>query len=439
MTIRNDQENSGIEIVNHICAGIDIHRDTANVTMLREDPDKGISESYREFSTLKSSLIEMKNWLLSAGCHVVGIESTGRYWQPVHNVLEDEIEVILYNARNVKNIPGRKTDRSDSKWLANITRHNLIRGSFIPSKQIRDSRLISRSRSGYLQARTSLRQEVHGIMQSAGIKLSSHLSDLFGCSGRNLLRLLACNAPYNEKIIEKKVFGPLKGKVPQLMQAMDGNLRDSHRILLADALDELEHLNRLIAKTESDLKRLLLTTNDQYATYQRLQTIPGISELSSLLVLAEIGFDLSSFDGHKRFCSWAGLCPGNKESAGKRLSGRMPPKKHHLKTLLVELAWVAVKAKATHFPAKFAYHKARMGPQKAIVVIAHQLAKIIFHVVKNGSIYQECDPQIGQRTEKKRNLSTLKRMFLRVGREEFEDMFSLVSQSQTTTMSEAHT
>ncbi len=222
---------------------IDIHRDTANVTLLKQLTDGTLNEEYREYSTIKNDLQQMKEWLMSNQCTVVGMESTVKYWHPVHNIFEGYNEVLLYNARHIKNIPGQKTDKPDSKWIAYVTRFHLLKSSFIPCKQIRDSRLLARTRKSVVKSSTRIRQSIHGILQSAEIKLSSNLTDLFGKSGMNLLTIIANDIFYDEDTIKKKVYGPLKNKVEILMSSMVGNIRLSHRLALKSSLEILQALN----------------------------------------------------------------------------------------------------------------------------------------------------------------------------------------------------
>lgn len=384
--------NNSIVVVNQICAGIDIHRDTANITLLYDDSEGQTVKEYREYRTHKANLMEMKEWLVEHHCLVVGMESTSKYWHPVHNVLEDQIKVLLYNARNVKNIPGKKTDKSDSEWIANITRYNLIKGSFIPHQIIRDTRLLSRTRTEIQQSRTRLRQCIHGILQSAGIKLSSNMSDIFGKSGLNLLNLLSHNRNYNEAIIEKSVYGPLQKKVKLLMDSMDGYMRPAHRLALRQTMEATNQLTVHKEVFEKALCSFLIQKSEQQSTFDRLKQIPGFSDISALLLLSEIGFNLDSFARVEAFCSWAGVCPGNKESAGKKLSGKIYTKKHNVKTLLIEVAWVSVKMKETYYSAKFLQLRARKGPNKAIVAIAHKIAKAAFAIIKYGRVYIELTP-----------------------------------------------
>ncbi|MDD4276299.1 MAG: IS110 family transposase [Candidatus Cloacimonetes bacterium] len=389
MTFTKHKVINNLQVVNLNCAGIDIHRDTANVTLLSQDNNGDSVSEYLCFNTDRKSLLKMKEWLLENNCLVVGIESTGKYWIPVHNVLEDSITVKLYNARNVKNIPVKKTDKSDSQWLATITRYNLARASFIPEKQIRDARTLSRNRTATVQARTMMRQVVHGVLQSAGIKLSSNMSDIFGKSGTNLLDLITYNKPYTEATIKKLVYGPLKDKSKLLVDAMEGDIRPAHRYTLKHDMAIMNTLTTQKEDFERELEVLLLNSESHRQTFERLQEIPGFAKLSALLLLAEIGFDLDTFPTCRAFCSWAGVCPGNHESAGKKLHGKIQQKKNNVKTLLIEIAWVSVRMKETYYAAKFMSMRARKGPNVAIFIIAHKLAKAIFQVVKREQQYDE--------------------------------------------------
>ncbi len=402
------KEHNKLDIVNPICAGIDIHRDTANVTLLKQLADGGLKEEYREYKTTNKELHQMKEWLISNQCTVVGMESTGKYWHSVHNIFEGYIEVLLYNARHIKNIPGQKTDKSDSKWIAYVTRLHLLKSSFIPCKQIRDSRLLARTRKSIVKSSTRIRQSIHGILQSAGIKLSSNLTDLFGKSGMNLLTIIANDTFYDEDTIKGKVYGPLKNKVEILMGSMVGNIRLSHRLALRSSLDILKVLNERRIAIENHLAEQLLDSDDHISTYKRLQKIPGVSSLSALLILAETGYDLTKFTNLKSFTSWAGLCPGNNESAGKRKNGKIHKRKQHLKTLLVELAWVAVKMKSTYYSTKYQTLKYKKGPSKAIVAIAHKMCKAIYHIINNNSEYVELTSEYLQHDRIRRSRKLLK-------------------------------
>lgn len=425
MTPSKTKSNNTIKVVNNICAGIDIHRDTANVTLLIGASDGKMSEEYREYSTSKEQLLSMKKWLLDNNCRVVGIESTGKYWQPVHNALEDAIKVNLYNARSIKNIPGKKTDKSDSKWIANITRHDMIKPSFIPSKQIRDARLLARTRLSIVQSRSSFRQSIHGVLQAASIKLSSNMSDIFGSSGLNLLALIATDRSFDQSVIKSLVYNKLKDKADLLMNSMDGYIRETHRRTLSKLLEIIQQLTEYKDIFENELAELLLDTQEHKDTYSRLQDVPGISSLSGLLLLAEIGYNLESFPNENAFCSWVGLCPGNKESAGKKISGRIYVKKHYVKTLLIELAWVAVKTKDTYYSAKFKQLRYRKGPQKAIVAIAHKMGKAVFNIIRYGNKYIELSPEHLQDNEGKKNRNYAKKLISKIG---IETMMELMDE-----------
>jgi transposase len=299
------------------------------------------------------------------------------------------IDVQVYNARNMKNIPGKKTDKADSEWIAKITRHALLMPSFIPKQQIRDSRQLSRSRKSVVQQRTCVRQMIHGLLDSASIKLSSVVSDIFGTSGMNLIKLMISEEAITEKRIRQLVHGPLCSKTDILIAAMDGYIRPTHIDLLQKFMEMERYLTDKILKLESDLKTFLLDSPEKTDMYKRITEIPGFSERSALLLLSEIGFDLSSFPASKNFCSWAGLVPGKKESAGINKSGRIQVRQRYLRGLLVEVSLASTRCKDTFYKAKYFDLKNRTGANKAIIAIAHKHAKAIYQVIKEGKSYRE--------------------------------------------------
>ena len=309
--------------VNRICAGIDVHRDFACVSIVERYPEGDAFIDYRQVPTIKQDMIDLRNWLLEHNVSVVGVESTGKYWYSVYNALDGYIPVKVYNARHIKNLPGKKTDKSDSKWIAKVTLDETIRSSYIPPVQIRDARTLSRYRKSLVQERTRSRQQAHGLLESAGIKISSLVSDLFGTSGKNLMKLLISGIPSSAQMIEKSVRNQVRNKVPALMTAMDGYMRPTHQFTLKKLLESDTQLTLEIKAVEEELRRILLDTIEKTEIYERVRRLPGFGEISALLLLSEIGFDLCAFPSVKHFCSWAGVCPGSHESAGKSKGGKI--------------------------------------------------------------------------------------------------------------------
>lgn len=421
MTTSKDKLKEAFQVVNEFCAGIDVHRDFVSVSRIIPNLKKGLKTEYKVFKTTKSDLLQMRDWLVSNQCKLVGIESTGKYWYAVHNVLEGHIAVNLYNARKIRNIPGKKTDKADSEWIAKITRYDLIKPSFIPPSQIRDARMISRLRKDLLQMRSCVRQIIHGILQGAGIKLSSCLTDVTGTSGTNLINLLISGAEYDSDVIKKKVYSGLRNKVEQIKESMDGYVRPIHRESLSRMMNYNNYLTMQIRELEAELESILLDDDSHKATFERIQTIPGFSSKSALILLSEVGFDLSNFPTSQHFCSWCGVAPGKKESAGKNLSGKIQSMQRYVKTLLIEVAWAAVKTKDTFYMAKFHYLKSRIGASKAIVAIAHKLAEAAYWIIKEKQEFHELTYKHVASLQKDKDLRILKRVTERLGKQQIKD------------------
>lgn len=411
-----NKSNEDYEIVNPICAGIDIHRDLFNVTLLISDGYKTVSV-YRKYRSVKKDIIELRNWLLEKNCPVVGLESTGKYWLPLLNALEGYITVNLYNARHMKNIPGKKTDRADSKWIARATRHALLMPSFIPDAQTRDSRCLVRTRKSLVEQRTRVRQIIHGILDTCSIRISSFISDIHGVSGTHLLDLITEEKHISREIIEKQIHGKVKKKAEDIYEAMQGYIRPAHIYTLKLLRSEERFVNQEITNIELKLKSFVLDTPEKTEVFERLLEVPGFAERSAILLLAEIGFDLSSFPTHKNFASWAGLAPGKKESAGVNKSGRIQVRQHYLRSLLVEVGYAASRSKDTFYNSKFYSLKVRMITQKAIVAIAHKLAVVVYKIIKEGKSYQELSPNYVSCEREAKDLKYLKRLTERMDKD----------------------
>jgi len=398
MVRKND---SGIvNVVHPICCGLDVHKEKISACLLIGDAFGGQNVEVEEFGTFTDDLIRMRSWLLDHDCPIAAMESTGIYWRPVHNVLEGYMEVILVNARHIKNVPGRKTDISDSKWLAGLLRHGLLKGSFIPPGEVREWRDLTRLRRTYVESLGDYKRRTHKLFESANIKIDSVVSDLFGVTGRNLMRLLSEGRPVlSPKDVEGSLKGKLKAKREELFRSIQGFFMDHHRYVLSSLLRTIEGLEREIEAINDRLRKVM---SSREPLLERLMEVAGISEVSARAILAETGPTMDSFKTSAALCSWAGLCPGNNESAGKRHSGKSPVKKHHLKTIMIEVAWAAVKVKGSY------RLKARRGSRRAIVAIAHRLLKAIFHIIRDGVSFRDLGQQFLDR--RKRGASKVKRL-----------------------------
>ncbi|HOC61067.1 MAG TPA: IS110 family transposase [Smithellaceae bacterium] len=318
MTRKDD--NRIIRIVHPICCGLDIHKESVSACMIFPDGKGAEPFEVKVFGTFTDDLTRLREWLLEHNCPVVAMESTGVYWRPIHNVLEDTVQVVLVNARDMRNVSGRKTDIGDSKWIAGLLRHGLLRGSFIPPQAVRQWRDLTRLRKKYVQSAGDYRKRTHKLFESANIKIDSVVSDLFGVTGRNLMQLLVVDRKLTLADIQTCVRGKLRGKVAELFRSIRGFFTDHHRFVLKTILETIAMLESQIGTLDREIRRVM---KGHEALLDRMKGAPGISDVSSCDILAEIGPTLDSFPTDTALASWSGLCPGNNESAGKRKSGRV--------------------------------------------------------------------------------------------------------------------
>jgi transposase len=411
MTQREDSKV--IRIVHPICCGLDVHKESVSACVIFPDDNGEEQCEVKVFGTFTDDLTRLREWLLEHDCPVVAMESTGIYWRPVHNVLEDAVHVVLVNARDMRNVSGRKTDIGDSKWIAGLLRHGLLRGSFIPPQTVRQWRDLTRLRKKYVQSAGDYRKRTHKLFESANIKIDSVVSDLFGVTGRNLMQLLVENREaLTLSDIQGCVRGKLKGKEAELLRSIQGFFTDHHRFVLKMILDTIAMLEAQIDKLD---RKIRCAMKEHEALLDRMKEAPGISDISACDILAEIGPTLDSFPTDTALVSWSGLCPGNNESAGKRKSGKSPVRKHHLKTVLMEVAWAAVKKKGSYFKDKYYRLKARRGAKKAIVAIAHRILLGIYHVIKDGAVFRDLGEDYLTLRNKSQKVSHLRRQAIALG------------------------
>jgi len=402
-----------IEVMHPDCCGLDVHKESVSACMLRIDEDGKDQIEYREFGTFTNNLIELKNWLVENECPIVAIESTGVYWRPVHNVLEGCKEVVLVNARHLKNVPGRKTDHGDSEWLAGLLRYGLVKASFIPEKQVREWRELARLRKSHVNTLGDYKRRVHKLFETANIKIDSVVSDLFGVTGRNLIEQL-CDEKADLSIenIRRCAKGTLKAKVDELQRSLTGFFSDHHRFQLKGMMRIISEIEREI---ESITQRLQQLTEGHKDLLSRLDEVPGINETAAQSILGHIGYTLEEFKSSQSLCAWAGLCPGNNESAGKRKSGRIAVRSHPFKTIMVEVAWAAVKKNGSYYREKYFRLKSRLGPKKAIVAIAHRITKAIYSIIKKGESFKDLGADYLVNLTRHRKLSALSKQAAKLG------------------------
>jgi transposase len=339
---------------------------------------------------MTDDLLLLCDWLVSEGCEYVAIESTGIYWKPVFNILEGSLEVILVNARHVKAVPGRKTDVRDCEWLADLLRHGLLQPSFIPPLPVRELRELTRHRHTLVGDQTAVGNRIIKLIESANIKLSQVASDALGVSGRAMLRSLSEGEQDTAKMASL-ARGALRSKDTQLRRALRGNLTPSQRFVLRELLNQLDQFEAAIARVSEEIRAQMDESNDPFVkdAADLLQTIPGVGNRVAEVILSEIGTDMTRFPTHRHLSSWAGMCPGNNESAGKRKSGKTTKGSNYLRAALTQAAWAASHAKSTYVAAQYQKLVRRIGKKKALVAVGHTILVIAFHILKNRTSYRD--------------------------------------------------
>jgi transposase len=374
-----------LDIVNACCAGLDVHKRTVVACVRRVGPDGQIHRQVRTFHTMTIGLILMSDWLAEQDVSHVAMESTGVYWKPVFHLLEGRFEVLLVNARHMKQVPGRKTDVKDAEWIAQLLQHGLLQASFIPPPPIRDLRDLTRQRAQLVAERAGVVNRIHKVLEDANIKLSSVATDVLGVSGRSMLAALIDGNDDPEKLAGL-ARGKLRDKTAELIQALRGFVSDHHRFLLRTLLRQIEQLEGLIAEYSARIEAVVIPFSEAAA---RVETIPGVGSRAAETIVAEIGADMSVFPTAGHLASWAGLCPGNNESAGKRHTGKTTKGSQWLRTVLVQVAWSASHTKTTILSATYRRWAKRMGKKKALVALAHKILVLIHKLLKDQITYQE--------------------------------------------------
>jgi transposase len=374
-----------MQIVYERCAGLDVHKRNVVVCAITADAQGRRYKERRTFSTMLADLSRLRDWLKGLGVTHVAMESTGSFWKPIFNILEGHLEVMVVNAQHLKAVPGRKTDLKDAEWIADLLQHGLLRPSFVPPAWQREVRELTRYRASLVEERSRIINRLQKVLEDTNIKLASVASDLMGKSARDMLSALLAGE-VDPVVLAELARGRMRSKRDLLSQALQGQLKSHHRFLLSEQLADIDALDEAIERMSRGISEHLHSYEQQI---QRLSTIPGIKRRLAEVILAEIGPDMSRFPSARHLASWAGMCPGNHESAGKRLSGKTRRGSPWLRAALVEAAHAATHAKDSYLAAQYQRLALRRGGKKATIAVGHTLLVIIYHVLSEDKDYQE--------------------------------------------------
>ncbi len=393
------------------CAGLDVHKKTVEAHVRRREPDGGLHQATRQWGTMTSELGGLVEWMKAQGVTHVAMESTGVFWKPIYNLLEGQFQVLLVNAQHLKQVPGRKTDVRDCQWIAQLLQHGLLRGSFIPPRWQRELRDLTRHRSQLTAEKTRVANRIHKVLEDANIKLGAVATDILGASGRDMIQALIAGEQDPQRLADL-ARKRLRGKIPQLEEALAGNVTEHHRYMLEILWDQLNSLEELMSRLDRRIEELTRPFQQPIA---RMREVPGLDRRVAETVLAEVGPDLQPFPSDQHLASWSGLCPGNDQSAGKRRSGKTTKGSRWLRQTLVQAAWAASRARHSYLAAQYHRLAGRRGRKRALVAVAHSLLVIIYHLLKNGVPYHDLGPDYLDRLHPERLTRYLVKRLERLG------------------------
>lgn len=400
-----------MQVLYRCCCGLDVHAKTVAACLLK-DGEKQV----RTFSTMTDDLLALSDWLTVEGCTHVAVESTGVYWKPIFNLLEGVLEVVLVNARHVKAVPGRKTDVRDCEWLADLLRHGLLKASFIPPPGIRELRELTRYRQTLVREQTALANRVQKLIESANIKLGRVATDVLGVSGRLILRALADGETDATRLAEL-ARGRLRRKGVELRRSLEGRLTKSQRFVLSELPHRLDEVGAAILRVNEQIDQEVRECRDPFVAeaVRLLQTIPGVGPRAAEAIVSEVGVEMNRFPADSHLASWAGMCPGNDESAGKRLSGKTNKGSIYLRNALIQSAWAASHTKQTYLAAQSRRLVRRKGQKRALVAVGHSILVIAYHILKRRVGYEELGGDYFDRQSTERLQRQLIRRLERLG------------------------
>jgi transposase len=400
-----------MQVLYPCCCGLDIHKKFVVACRLITTPDGHVQKEVQTFSTMTQDLLALLDWLHAAGCTHVALESTGSYWRPVYHLLEGQFTILVGTAYHMKAVPGRKTEVKDAEWIADLLRHGLIRGSFIPTPAQRQLRDLTRYRTHLVEERARLTTRLQTVLEDANVKLGSVVTDIRGASARAILTALVAGET-DPAVLAELARGRMRSKREVLAQAVVGRFTAHHAFLLTEHLSQLDYLEEAIERVSAEIGQRLAA--DQ-AALDLLDTIPGVGQRAAEILLAEVGTDLSRFPSAKHLASWAGMCPGNTESGGKRLSGKTRKGNIWLRQVLFEVAHAASKTKDTYLSAQYRRLATRRGKQRALIAVGHSILVMAYHILTRQVPYRELGPLYFDNLDRQRVQQRLVQRLERLG------------------------
>ena len=400
-----------MEVLHPRCCGLDVHKETV-VACVRLVIDGKTVKEVRTFATTTAGLLALSDWLTETKCTHIVMEATGVYWKPVWHILSDEdFELVLANAAHVKNVPGRKSDVKDADWMSDLLAHGLIRPSFVPDGPTQEMRTLLRTRKQVVREKSSHVLRIQKTLEDANIKLDSVITDIMGVSGRKMIEALIAGEKDPAKLA--RLADPrVKASQENLREALRGRVTKSHRFLLRLHLGQIDAIDAAIAEIDREVEASIAPFR---TAVEQVSTVPGVKSLAAQTILSEIGLDMSRFPSSGHLISWACICPRSDESAGKRRSTRIRKGSPWLKTTLVQCAWAATRTKGSYLQAQFYRIRARRGPKKAILAVAASILTAIYHMLKDGTFYQDLGPNHFDRRTKERQKNRLIKRFADLG------------------------
>ena len=404
-----------MDIIYPCVAGLDLHQKTIVAAVRKIVAGANLEEEVRTFGTMTRDLLELSDWLAASGVTHVAMESTGVLWKPVWNILDGHFELLLVNPRELKQVPGRKSDIRDSQWIAQLLQYGLLRSSFVPPRPQRDLRDLTRHRAQLEGERTRIANRIHKLLEDANIKLATVASDILGVSGREMLDRLVAGEEDAAQLAQS-ARRKMKSKIPQLELALQGKFLDHHRFMLKQLLSHLDYLDGQIAQFNARIEELLVPFVDDELR-EKLDAVPGVDATTIQNVVAEIGTDMNQFPTDAHLSSWAGICPGNEESAGKRKRSKTTKGDRWLRRSLTQAAWAATRTHDCYLAAQYHRLAGRRGKKRALVSVAHSLLIVIYHIIKYRVDYHELGPDYFLRLEPERQKRYLLKRLEQLGYE----------------------